>query len=123
MALDQSQSESGRAWRGFRGRQESIPGSGSDPDEERWRIVGLAGNKVLFVALQSETTMSHASSRHAKRTSGKKEPTLVRRRLKYGKWYAVDADGNERLPPERVPDWSRLNAMTEEELEAAARSD
>jgi uncharacterized DUF497 family protein len=50
MALDQSQSESGRAWRGFRGRQERIPGSGSDPDEERWRIVGLAGDKVLFVA-------------------------------------------------------------------------
>jgi putative transcriptional regulator len=48
---------------------------------------------------------------------------LVRRRLKYGKWYAVDADGNERLLPERVPDWSRLNAMTEEELESAARSD
>lgn len=48
---------------------------------------------------------------------------MVRRRLKYGKWYAVDADGNERLLPERVPDWSRLNAMTEEELESAARSD
>ena len=53
----------------------------------------------------------------------KKEPTLVRRRLKYGRWYAVDAEGNERLLPERRPDWSRIEAMTEEELEAAARSD
>jgi putative transcriptional regulator len=48
---------------------------------------------------------------------------LVRRRLKYGQWYAVDADGTERLLPERRPDWSRLNAMTEQEIEAAARSD
>ena len=54
----------------------------------------------------------------------KKEPTLVRRRLKYGQWYAVDAEGNERLLPERgKTDWSRLDAMTEEEIEAAARSD
>ena len=55
----------------------------------------------------------------------KKEPTLVRRRLKYGQWYAVDADGNERLlPPERSKtDWARLDAMTDEEVLAAARSD
>jgi len=50
---------------------------------------------------------------------------LVRRRLKYGQWYAVDADGNERLlPPERSKtDWARLDAMTDEEVLAAARSD
>jgi len=55
----------------------------------------------------------------------KKEPTLVRRRLKYGQWYAVDADGNERLlPPGRSKtDWARLDAMTDEEVLAAARSD
>src|SRR5262245_2380591 len=74
---------------------------------------------------RSETTMSLASSRRGKRTSVKKEPTLVRRRLKYGQWYAVDADGNERLlPPERSKtDWARLDAMTDEEVLAAARSD
>jgi putative transcriptional regulator len=48
---------------------------------------------------------------------------LVRRRLKYGRWYAVDAEGNERLLPERAPDWARLDAMTDEEVLAAARSD
>jgi putative transcriptional regulator len=49
---------------------------------------------------------------------------LVRRRLKYGRWYAVDADGKERLLPERdKTDWARLDAMTDEEVEAAARSD
>jgi len=50
---------------------------------------------------------------------------LVRRRLKYGQWYAVDADGNERLlPPGRSKtDWARLDAMTDEEVLAAARSD
>lgn len=57
------------------------------------------------------------------RSQSVKSETLVRRRRRDGRWYDVDADGNERLLPERVPDWSRLHAMTEEELEAAARSD
>jgi putative transcriptional regulator len=49
---------------------------------------------------------------------------LVRRRRRDGRWYAVDADGNERLLPERSKtDWARIEAMTEEELLAAARSD
>ena len=49
---------------------------------------------------------------------------MVRRRLKYGRWYAVDADGNERLLPERgKTDWARVDAMTDEEIEAAVRSD
>lgn len=48
---------------------------------------------------------------------------MVRRRLKGGRWYSVDPDGKERLLPERKPDWSRLDAMTEEDKLAAARSD
>lgn len=67
--------------------------------------------------------MSSASSRRAKRGSAKSETTLVQRRRRGGRWYAVDADGNERLLPDRLPDWARLNAMTDEEIDAAARSD
>jgi putative transcriptional regulator len=48
---------------------------------------------------------------------------LVRRRRKGGRWYAVDAKGRERLLPDREPDWSHLEAMTDEQIEAAARSD
>ena len=48
---------------------------------------------------------------------------MVRRRFKGGRWYSIDADGKERLLPERKPDWSRLDAMTEEEVLAAARAD
>jgi len=53
----------------------------------------------------------------------KSETTLVRRRHRDGRWYDVDAEGNERLLPNRRPDWSRLDAMTEKEVLAAARSD
>ena len=48
---------------------------------------------------------------------------MVQRRRRGGRWYAVDADGNERLLPDRLPDWARLDAMTDEEIVAAARSD
>jgi putative transcriptional regulator len=48
---------------------------------------------------------------------------MVRRVRKGGRWYSVDAKGRERLLPDRPPDWSRLDAMTEEEIGAAARSD
>jgi putative transcriptional regulator len=48
---------------------------------------------------------------------------MVRRRLKGGRWYSIDPDGKERLLPERKPDWSRLDAMTEEEVLAAALAD
>jgi putative transcriptional regulator len=48
---------------------------------------------------------------------------MVRRRLEGGQWYSVDADGKERLLPKRKPDWSRLDAMTEEDVLAAARAD
>ena len=53
----------------------------------------------------------------------KSETTLVRRRLKGGQWYAVQTDGSERRLPDKAPDWSRLDAMTEKEREAAAKSD
>ena len=53
----------------------------------------------------------------------KSETTLISRRRKGGRWYAVDAEGNERLLPERPPDGSRLDAMTDEQVLAAARSD
>ena len=53
----------------------------------------------------------------------KSETTLIRRRLKNGRWYAIDAKGNERPLSDRPADWSRLDAMTEQEIEAAARSD
>ncbi|MFZ1105471.1 MAG: transcriptional regulator [Hyphomicrobiaceae bacterium] len=48
---------------------------------------------------------------------------MVRRLRKGDRWYAVDADGRERLLPERKPDWSRLDAMTDAEVMAAALSD
>jgi putative transcriptional regulator len=48
---------------------------------------------------------------------------LVRRLRKEGRWYAVDAEGNEELLPEKEFDWSRLEAMTDEEIDAAARAD
>jgi putative transcriptional regulator len=53
----------------------------------------------------------------------KSDDTLVRRVRKDGRWYAVDADGTEQPLPERETDWSRLEAMTDEEIEAAARAD
>ncbi len=67
--------------------------------------------------------MSSTSSLREKQASVKSDDTLVRRRRKGGKWYEVDAGGNERLLPERVFDWSRLEAMTDEEIDAAARAD
>jgi putative transcriptional regulator len=48
---------------------------------------------------------------------------MVRRRLKGGRRYSVEADGGERLLPERKPDWSRLDAMIEEKVRAGARAD
>ena len=51
------------------------------------------------------------------------DDTLVRRVRKDGRWYSVDADGRERLLRERKTDWARLDAMTEEEIDAAARAD
>ena len=67
--------------------------------------------------------MSSASSRRERRTNVKSKTTLVRRRLKGGHWYEVRPDGTERRLPDKVPDWSRLDAMTDEEKLAAARSD
>lgn len=49
--------------------------------------------------------------------------TLVRRRLKGGKWYEIRPDGSERRLPESAPDWSKLDAMSQEEVTAAVRSD
>ena len=53
----------------------------------------------------------------------KRETTLVRRRLKGGHWYEVRPDGTERRLPDKAADWSQLDAMTDEEKLAAARSD
>ena len=53
----------------------------------------------------------------------KRETTLVRRRLKGGHWYEVRPDGTERRLPDKTADWSQLDAMTDEEKLAAARSD
>lgn len=48
---------------------------------------------------------------------------MVRRLFRDGRWYALDAKGKERLLPQKAPDWSRFDAMSEAEVEAAARSD
>ena len=48
---------------------------------------------------------------------------MVRRRRKGQRWYEVRPDGGERLLPKKPVDWSRLNAMTDAEKLAAARSD
>jgi putative transcriptional regulator len=48
---------------------------------------------------------------------------LVRQHRKGGHWYEIRADGSERRLPDKLADWSRLDAMTEAEIEAAARSD
>lgn len=53
----------------------------------------------------------------------KSESTLVRRRLRGGRWYEVRADGSERPLARKAADWSRLDAMMEKEREAAAKSD
>ena len=48
---------------------------------------------------------------------------MVRRRLEGGRWYEVRADGSERPLARKTADWSRLDAMTDEEISAAAKSD
>ena len=48
---------------------------------------------------------------------------MVRRRRRDGRWYEVRPDGSERLLPKRPVDWSRLDAMTDAQKLAAARSD
>jgi putative transcriptional regulator len=53
----------------------------------------------------------------------RKESTLVRQRRKGGHWYEIRADGSERRLPAKPADWSRVDAMTDAEIEAAARSD
>lgn len=53
----------------------------------------------------------------------KSEPTLVRRRLRGGNWYEVHPDGGERRLPDTAADLSRLDALTDDEKLAAARSD
>lgn len=53
----------------------------------------------------------------------KSKPTLIRRRRKGGHWYEVRADASERRLPDKAADWSRLDAMSEGEIDAAARSD
>ena len=92
-------------------------------DEERWRIMALQAARSSLLCLRSETAMSSASSRRGKRTNVKSETTLVRRRLKGGQWYAVRADGTERRLPDKAADWTQLDAMTDAEKLAAARSD
>ena len=51
------------------------------------------------------------------------EDTLVRRRLKGKHWYKVQPDGSERPLRKKAVDWSRLEAMTEADKLAAAKSD
>jgi putative transcriptional regulator len=67
--------------------------------------------------------MSSASSQRAKRPNARKEPTLVRQRLRGGHWYEIRADGSERRLSDKPADWSRVDAMSDAEVEAAARSD
>ena len=67
--------------------------------------------------------MSSASSQRGKRRNVSSESTMVRRRRKGQRWYEVRPDGGERLLPKKPVDWSRLNAMTDAEKLAAARSD
>jgi hypothetical protein len=52
-----------------------------------------------------------------------KTNTTVRTRRKGGKWYRVGKDGRERRLPDRPADCSGLDAMTDDEIIAAARSD
>lgn len=47
----------------------------------------------------------------------------VRTRRKGGKWFRVRPDGGEELLPDTPADWSQLDAMTDAEITAAARSD
>ncbi len=48
---------------------------------------------------------------------------MVKRRRRGGNWYEVRADGSEHRLSEQLPDWSRLDQMTDEEVKAAAKSD
>jgi putative transcriptional regulator len=95
----------------------------SSADEERWRVIGLVGGKVLFVVFTERDNDVIRIISARKRTNVKSESTLVRRRLKGGQWYAVSADGTERRLPDKAPDWSRLDVMTDAQKLAAARSD
>src|SRR5262245_32126082 len=67
--------------------------------------------------------MSSGSSRRGKQRNVSKESTMVRRRRSDGRWYEVRPDGSERLVLKKSVDWSRLNAGTDAEKLAAARSD
>ena len=42
----------------FLDRAGIIDSDDSDSEEERWRIVGLVGGKLLFVVFTNQTTMS-----------------------------------------------------------------
>jgi putative transcriptional regulator len=48
---------------------------------------------------------------------------LVRRRLRDGVWYEIRPDGTERRLPARKRDWRKFDALTDEQVLAAARSD
>ena len=52
-----------------------------------------------------------------------KSNTIVARRLPDGSLVEVLADGTTRPFPPDQTDWARLRAMTDEEIDAAARSD
>jgi putative transcriptional regulator len=67
-------------------------------------------------------SMSSASSQRGKRASVKKKTTLVGRR-RGGRWYEIWADGSEQLQVDKPADWSRLDAMTDCQKLAAAKSD
>ena len=67
--------------------------------------------------------MPSTSSRRGKQPGGSKNDTLIRRRHRGGRWYKVLADGTERLLPNKPADWSRLDAMSEEQILKAALAD
>jgi len=48
---------------------------------------------------------------------------MIRRRLRGGRWYEIRPDGSEHPLAETKADWSQLDAMTQQETLAAARSD
>lgn len=52
-----------------------------------------------------------------------KTTTTVRTLRKGGKWYRVQADGRETLLPDAPADWRQPENMTNDDIEAAARSD
>src|SRR5262245_33385887 len=93
-----------------------------DPDEERFSIIGMSRRGCSLSSTPSATRTRLGSSRPGRpRTMKSKHAIVVERRG--DKLYEVLPDGSTRLHKGAKSVWGRLDAMTNEEVLAAARRD